>query len=136
MICVLEEIYMSEKSFLTNLNASTSITRRSFMKWSAALGGTAAAVSLGDFGFVNAQETAEELAAAFGDTGRMVRTCCPAHNCGGRCMLVAHVNDGVITRLSSDDREYDEIDDPRLLACARGRPIAAASTIRIGSNTR
>jgi anaerobic dimethyl sulfoxide reductase subunit A len=36
-------------------------------------------------------------------------------------MLIAHVQDGVITRLSSDDREYDELDDPRLLACARGK---------------
>jgi anaerobic dimethyl sulfoxide reductase subunit A len=50
-----------------------------------------------------------------------VRTCCPAHNCGGRCLLVAHVKDGVITRLDADDGAYDEIDSPRLVACARGR---------------
>ncbi len=54
-------------------------------------------------------------------TTRLVRTCCPAHNCGGRCLLVAHVKDGVITRLESDDRAYDGIDQPRLLACARGK---------------
>lgn len=52
---------------------------------------------------------------------RKIRTCCPAHNCGGRCLLVAHVQDGVITRLESDDRTYDEIDNPRLLACSRGK---------------
>jgi anaerobic dimethyl sulfoxide reductase subunit A len=34
---------------------------------------------------------------------------------------VAHVQDGKILRLDSDDREYDEIDNPRLLACARGK---------------
>lgn len=52
---------------------------------------------------------------------RIVRTSCPAHNCGGRCLLVAHIQDGKIVRLDSDDREYDEIDNPRLLACARGK---------------
>ncbi len=52
---------------------------------------------------------------------RIVRTSCPAHNCGGRCLLVAHIQDGKIVRLNSDDREYDEIDQPRLLACARGK---------------
>ncbi|MBN1267301.1 MAG: molybdopterin-dependent oxidoreductase [Anaerolineales bacterium] len=51
---------------------------------------------------------------------RLVRTCCPAHNCGGRCLLVAHVSDGIITRLEADDRTYDGIDNPRLLACVRG----------------
>lgn len=51
---------------------------------------------------------------------RRIRTCCPAHNCGGRCLLVAHVRDGVITHLEADDRSYDGIDNPRLLACARG----------------
>ena len=52
---------------------------------------------------------------------KKVRTSCPAHNCGGRCLLVAHIRDGKIIRLESDDREYDDIDQPRLLACARGK---------------
>jgi anaerobic dimethyl sulfoxide reductase subunit A len=52
---------------------------------------------------------------------KIIRTSCPAHNCGGRCLLVAHIRDGKIVRLDSDDREYDEIDKPRLLACARGK---------------
>jgi anaerobic dimethyl sulfoxide reductase subunit A len=65
------------------------------------------------------REDGEGLAAA-GET-KIVRTSCPAHNCGGRCLLVAHIQDGKIIRLESDDREYDEIDQPRLLACARGK---------------
>lgn len=60
--------------------------------------------------------------AMIGQTGdRIVRTSCPAHNCGGRCLLVAHIKDDVITRLDSDDRTHDDIDNPRLLACARGK---------------
>jgi anaerobic dimethyl sulfoxide reductase subunit A len=45
---------------------------------------------------------------------------CPAHNCGGRCLLIAHIQDGVITRLETDDRP-DSIDEPQLRACVRGR---------------
>ena len=51
---------------------------------------------------------------------RRVRVGCPAHNCGGRCLLIAHVKDGVITRLETDDRP-DHPADPQLRACARGR---------------
>jgi len=51
---------------------------------------------------------------------RLVRTGCPAHNCGGRCLLIAHVQDGRITRLDTDDRP-DRLEAPQLRACARGR---------------
>jgi anaerobic dimethyl sulfoxide reductase subunit A len=51
---------------------------------------------------------------------QVVRVGCPAHNCGGRCLLLAHIQDGVITRLETDDRP-DSVDDPQLRACARGR---------------
>ena len=59
--------------------------------------------------------------APAGDNTQVVRTCCPAHNCGGRCLLLAHVRDGRIVRLEADDRSSDEIADPRLVACTRGR---------------
>ncbi len=51
---------------------------------------------------------------------RLVRVGCPAHNCGGRCLLIAHVQDGKITRLDTDDRP-DTIAAPQLRACVRGR---------------
>jgi anaerobic dimethyl sulfoxide reductase subunit A len=51
---------------------------------------------------------------------RVVRTGCPAHNCGGRCLLVAHVRDGRIVRLETDARP-DSHADPALRACTRGR---------------
>lgn len=52
---------------------------------------------------------------------RLVRVGCPAHNCGGRCLLVAHVKDGRIVRLDGDDRPGDTPADPQLRACTRGR---------------
>lgn len=52
---------------------------------------------------------------------RIVRVGCPAHNCGGRCLLVAHIRDGIITRLDADDRPDDDPSSPLLRACPRGR---------------
>jgi anaerobic dimethyl sulfoxide reductase subunit A len=51
---------------------------------------------------------------------KVVRVGCPAHNCGGRCLLIAHIRDGVITRLDTDDRP-DTLAAPQLRACVRGR---------------
>ena len=51
---------------------------------------------------------------------KLVRVGCPAHNCGGRCLLIAHLQDGVITRLETDDRP-DSPQSPQLRACVRGR---------------
>ncbi|PKN94042.1 MAG: dimethyl sulfoxide reductase subunit A [Chloroflexi bacterium HGW-Chloroflexi-6] len=49
-----------------------------------------------------------------------IRTGCPAHNCGGRCLLIAHIENGRIIRLDSDDRP-DSLSAPQLRACPRGR---------------
>lgn len=43
-----------------------------------------------------------------------------AHNCGGRCILRAHVRGGVIERIDTDVSP-DEPDAPQLRACLRGR---------------
>ena len=56
---------------------------------------------------------------------RLVRVGCPAHNCGGRCLLVAHVVEDatgkrIITRLDTDDGP-DTLPNPQLRACVRGR---------------
>ena len=45
-----------------------------------------------------------EVASAARPAERMVRVGCPAHNCGGRCVLLATVRDGRIVRLEADDR--------------------------------
>jgi anaerobic dimethyl sulfoxide reductase subunit A len=49
-----------------------------------------------------------------------IRVGCPAHNCGGRCLLIAHVQDGRILHLDTDDRP-DALAAPQLRACVRGR---------------
>ncbi|MGE5141704.1 MAG: molybdopterin-dependent oxidoreductase, partial [Rudaea sp.] len=63
---------------------------------------------------------AKHKRAAREPDARLVRVGCPAHNCGGRCLLLAHVSDGVITRLDADDRP-DVLAAPQLRACVRGR---------------
>jgi anaerobic dimethyl sulfoxide reductase subunit A len=57
------------------------------------------------------------------DTGaeRVIHAGCPAHNCGGRCLLKVRVNDGVIVGIETDDRPSDSVQDPQLRACLRGR---------------
>ncbi|HUI57079.1 MAG TPA: DMSO/selenate family reductase complex A subunit [Bryobacteraceae bacterium] len=44
------------------------------------------------------------------------------HNCGGRCVLKAHVKDGVITRITTDDSP-DTAGRPQLRACLKGRAL-------------
>lgn len=51
----------------------------------------------------------------------IVRSSCPAHTCGGRCVLTLHVRDGVIVRIETDERPTDTLESPQLRACARGR---------------
>ncbi len=52
---------------------------------------------------------------------RLVRTGCPAHNCGGRCLLHVWVRGDEILRVDTDDRPGDDPSNPQLRACVRGR---------------
>ena len=54
------------------------------------------------------------------DSVQKIRVGCPAHNCGGRCLLIATVRDGRIVQLETDDRP-DSVAAPQLRACVRGR---------------
>jgi anaerobic dimethyl sulfoxide reductase subunit A len=51
--------------------------------------------------------------------GESVVTSTCGHNCGGRCVVNAHVVDGRITRISSDPAKWQP-ELPPLQACARG----------------
>jgi anaerobic dimethyl sulfoxide reductase subunit A len=107
---------MSEqKSLKKTLNESV-ISRRSFLKWSAALGGSAALAGGLNVGF-KAVAAAPEPAE---DQGTWVMGAC-WHNCGGRCPNYALVKDGIVVRQKPDDSHPDTADFPQQRGCARGR---------------
>src|SRR6266568_2878305 len=86
------------------------LSRRSFLKWSGAMAGSAALA--GAFPFrVSALEPLPET---------LLYTTSCSTNCGGRCILNAHVRDGVLIRLDTD-ADPDLPSDPALRACLRGR---------------
>jgi anaerobic dimethyl sulfoxide reductase subunit A len=105
---------MSEKNFISKALNETVISRRSFLKWSAVLGGSAALAGGTHFG-LKAVES-----AANGSEGEW-RTAICWHNCGGRCLLQAYVVDGMVVRCKTDDTHPDSPDFPQQRACPRGR---------------
>lgn len=107
---------MSEKNFLTKALTDTVLTRRSFLKWSAALGGTAALAGGLSYGLKKAQAIANQAAGE----EKWVSVAC-WHNCGGRCPNYALVRDGVVIRQKMDDTHPDSPDYPQQRGCARGR---------------
>ncbi len=105
---------MDEKNFLTKALTETVLTRRSFLKWSAALGGVTVLAGGIKYGMkvVEAAPKAQE-------TEVMTTTC--YHNCGGRCILYAEVKDGTVTRILPDQDMEDSFEHPRVIPCLRGR---------------
>ena len=63
--------------------------------------------------------TVYEAPRAAPRSGELIITSTCGHNCGGRCVVNAHVTGGRITRISTDMRRWDP-DHPPLPACARG----------------
>ena len=113
---------MGESPFKKKLELAA-MSRRGFLRWSA-LAGTSAAAGKKLFGGLRKRNpvlgggTAGQAALA---VEKMVRTGCPSHNCGGRCLLRVYVRNGVVVRIDGDDRAGDSLDDPQLRACVRGR---------------
>ena len=62
-------------------------------------------------------------AGAPADGTRIVTVACN-HDCGGRCHLEAHVKDGRVVRITTDESP-DLPGQPQLRACLRGRAIAS-----------
>jgi anaerobic dimethyl sulfoxide reductase subunit A len=110
------EEYMSEKDFLTKTLTETALTRRSFLKWSAALGGAAALAGGVGFGLKQVKDVAQAA-----PEGEWITAAC-WHNCGGqRCVLKANVIDGVVQKVKTDDTNPDTPERYQVRACARGR---------------
>jgi len=107
---------MSDQNILTQALTETSLTRRSFLKWSAALGGTAALAGGLSYGLKAAETAAVEAAGE----GKWVASACWG-NCGGRCLNKAYVVDGIVTKQKTDDTHPDSPDFPQQRGCARGR---------------
>ena len=63
--------------------------------------------------------TIYEAPRAAAKPGETVVTSTCGHNCGGRCVVNAHVRDGRIVHISTDARRWNP-DHPPLPACARG----------------
>lgn len=98
-------------------NNSLTLDRREFLKWGSIVGCFAAGFG-GSAKVVNA---IEEKTKPFLFADKVISTGCPSHNCGGRCLLKVSVKNGKIIRIETDDRLKDNIDDPQLRACVRGR---------------
>ncbi len=110
---------MNDENFLTKSLKDAVLSRRSFLKWSSALGGTAALAS----GLPLGLDALQHVAAADVATseGEWITAAC-WHNCGGqRCVLKAQVVDGVVQRVKTDDTHPDTADHPQIRGCARGR---------------
>jgi anaerobic dimethyl sulfoxide reductase subunit A len=107
---------MTEKNFLTKTMTDTVLSRRSFLKWSAVLGGATALAGSLDYGL----KTIEAGAQTTGEAGKWTPVAC-WHNCGGRCLNVALVNDGVVIRQKTDDTHTDSPNYPQQRGCGRGR---------------
>jgi anaerobic dimethyl sulfoxide reductase subunit A len=101
----------------------SSMSRRGFLRWSAVVGTSAAAANKLAAGLrkKSAGLPGGQAGPAAPALEKMIRTGCPSHNCGGRCLLRVYVRDGAIVRIDGDDRPGDTTDDPQLRPCIRGR---------------
>lgn len=108
-----------EKSDKT-VSLDSTIDRRSFIKLGAFL--TGGIVLSGAFAScVRELERTMGVVESEHNGVKIIRAGCPAHNCGGRCVLKLHVKEGQVIRIETDDREGDTLADPQLRACIRGR---------------
>lgn len=98
---------------------SKKIPRRSFIKWS---GAVTAPLLLGTVASTkNLTEKAFGEGPTIAQKGEEIIPTCSTFDCGGKCVIKAHVKDGVITRISTrTDEELDQ-KDPMTKACVRGR---------------
>jgi len=100
-------------------NSKQSMTRRAVLK-----GGSVALASMMlpfSIEIVNADLFPEAQAATLLRNGVFWTSC--NVNCGSRCALRAHVKDGVITRIETDNTGDDAYGHQQLRACPRGRAM-------------
>ena len=93
--------------------------RRSFLKWTASVG---AALSVARQGLGPGGLRLKDAEASPAPREEIKVTSC-SHDCGGRCVLVCHLKDGIVTRISTDDGSLldtyglDTPEVPQIRAC-------------------
>lgn len=107
---------MSEK-FMQDLVEKT-MKRRTFLKWAGAL--TAPAFMGGVLANNFEKKALADSQTSLAGSEEKVISTCNINNCGGRCVIKAHVKDGQVVRVTTDDR-VDDLMDPQMRACIRGR---------------
>lgn len=96
------------------------LSRRSFVKWSAAAGGAAAVVGgAARYGLLPISPAAADTPTP---EPTVVWSSCNV-NCGSRCPLRLTVVDGEVTRVDPDSTGSDDLNDQQIRACVRGRSI-------------
>ncbi|WP_413309457.1 DMSO/selenate family reductase complex A subunit [Bacillus sp. 1P10SD] len=108
---------MSENGPINKL-LKNKMQRRTFLKWSSAIGIPVIAGGVGTKLLVDRQQK-EGVASA--KVEEKIISTCSINNCGGRCVIKAHVKDGVVVRVSTDTQESGDLSTPPLRACVRGR---------------
>ena len=104
---------MSDKNDLTKLGESK-LSRRSLLKWTGIASVPVIAGGVWSTKYLSENKNIVEASETIVPT-------CSTLDCGGKCMIKAHVRDGVITRISArSDKELDEA-NPFMKACVRGR---------------
>lgn len=107
---------MHSKESSAAMQTGNTVKRRSLLKWSAALGGVAALTGGGVFFGL------KPVNGSPGKKEELFWTSCTV-NCASRCLLRAHVVDGVITRIDTDDTGTDAYGQHQDRACLRGRSM-------------
>jgi anaerobic dimethyl sulfoxide reductase subunit A len=108
---------MGDTNFLAKALTNTVLNRRSFLKWNAALGGTAV---LAQRGLLSGLEVADKAEAA--DEEKVVWSACLV-NCGSRCPVLLHVRNGEVFRVTPDNLDDDTYDQRQVRCCVRGHSV-------------
>lgn len=107
---------MKEKSVLDQKLEEITLSRRSFLKWSAVLGGAAALASKPGFGL-----KAIEAAVQFDElSGTWKPFRCFDSSCEATCIAYGLVKDGKVTRIKTDNNHAGSMEYPLQKSCLRG----------------
>lgn len=106
---------MSTDDDLYETISKAELNRRSFLKWSAAIGGSTALIGSVPEGFKQMVPLAHAE-----EKGRWIPASC-WHDCGSKGFNKAYVVDGLPVKQGTDETIKDSPNCPQLRACAKGR---------------